>query len=267
MRQPTWCPENHPSTRTLEPPPPEWIKKKLWRIVWVTINTLPAFTTTDFGRKPGLVRKRNGAISSNEKKKSVKLYSTVGWWPPRGILIFSTASAAGRGSCFELLFVLAHLHIEKVIWLLLFSHTKKKKKNHVWVTGVLGATDGLSAWSGIAILPVWQRKLICTPTHRGFWVAESFSTDHTLVVALIIWIKSNTFPSCSPSGTHLRKIGDKVTAHESVIVVQTWFEVLGALQDTGERWDTYKMWNCKLAKVYWGAHKVMEKKCLQRNIQ
>ncbi|XP_076038784.1 uncharacterized protein LOC143023986 [Oratosquilla oratoria] len=71
--------------------------------------------------------------------------------------------------------------------------------------------------------------------------AESFGTDHRVVVAtLIIRIKSRRISRCNPLGFQLKKLRDGACALEYAISICNRFDALGSLEDPEELWDTFR---------------------------
>ena len=84
---------------------------------------------------------------------------------------------------------------------------------------------------------------------RVYRSAEFFATDHRLVVAsLKLHVKSKKLSGCNQPVLHLEKLKDLECAQEYAVSVSNRFEVLGALDDPVELWDTFKRETLQAAK-------------------
>ncbi len=76
---------------------------------------------------------------------------------------------------------------------------------------------------------------------RVFRSAEFFAIDHRLVVVTLkLRLKSRRISRCYQQGFHIEKLRDEECAREYAVAVSNRFEVLDALQDPVELWDTFK---------------------------
>ncbi|KAG0711895.1 LINE-1 retrotransposable element ORF2 protein [Chionoecetes opilio] len=79
--------------------------------------------------------------------------------------------------------------------------------------------------------------------------AEFFGTDHKLVVATLkLHVKSRRISRGNHTVFHLEKLKDLTCAHEYAVAVSNRFDVLGALGDPVELWDTFKRETLQAAK-------------------
>ncbi|KAG0710316.1 Craniofacial development protein 2 [Chionoecetes opilio] len=76
---------------------------------------------------------------------------------------------------------------------------------------------------------------------RVYRSAEFFGTDHRLVVATLkLHVKSRRISRGNHTVFHLEKLKDLTCAHNYAVAVSNRFDVLGALEDLVELWDTFK---------------------------
>ena len=76
---------------------------------------------------------------------------------------------------------------------------------------------------------------------RVYRSAEFFATDHRLVIATLrLHIKSQGLSRGNAPALHLDRLKDLQCAEQFSIAVSNRFEVLGALEDPVELWDTFK---------------------------
>ena len=76
---------------------------------------------------------------------------------------------------------------------------------------------------------------------RVYRSAEFFATDHRLVVATFkLHVKSRKISRCDHNVFHPEKLNDSPCAHDYAVTVSNRFEVLDALKDLIELWDTFK---------------------------
>ncbi|KAG0721870.1 Ankyrin repeat and SOCS box protein 3 [Chionoecetes opilio] len=78
--------------------------------------------------------------------------------------------------------------------------------------------------------------------------AEFFGTDHRLVATLKLHVKSRRISRGNHTVFHLEKLKDLTCAHEYAVAVSNRFDVLGALGDPVELWDTFKRETLQAAK-------------------
>ena len=101
------------------------------------------------------------------------------------------------------------------------------------------------------MLEGYQRKLITSSLVLvggssktiGFFFrsAEFFATDHRLVVAILkLHVKSRKISRYDHNVFHLEKLKDLTCAHEYAETVSNNFEVLNALENPPDLWDTFK---------------------------
>ncbi|KAG0726185.1 LINE-1 retrotransposable element ORF2 protein [Chionoecetes opilio] len=84
---------------------------------------------------------------------------------------------------------------------------------------------------------------------RVYRSAEFFGTDHRLVVATLkLHVKSRRISRGNHTVFHLEKLKDLTCAHEYAVAVSNRFDVLGALGDPVELWDTFKRETLQAAK-------------------
>ncbi|KAG0712996.1 TBC1 domain family member 16 [Chionoecetes opilio] len=84
---------------------------------------------------------------------------------------------------------------------------------------------------------------------RVYQSAEFFGTDHRLVVATLkLHVKSRRISRGNHTVFHLEKLKDLTCAHEYAVAVSNRFDVLGALGDPVELWDTFKRETLQAAK-------------------
>ncbi|KAG0727408.1 Craniofacial development protein 2 [Chionoecetes opilio] len=84
---------------------------------------------------------------------------------------------------------------------------------------------------------------------RVYWSAEFFGTDHRLVAATLkLHVKSRRISRGNHTVFHLEKLKDLTCAHEYAVAVSNRFDVLGALGDPVELWDTFKRETLQAAK-------------------
>ncbi|KAG0730476.1 Transposon TX1 uncharacterized protein [Chionoecetes opilio] len=96
--------------------------------------------------------------------------------------------------------------------------------------------------------------LVCTRWRilqncRVYRSAEFFGTDHRLVVATLkLHVKSRRISRGNHTVFHHEKLKDLTCAHEYAVAVSNRFDVLGALGDPVELWDTFKRETLQAAK-------------------
>ena len=79
--------------------------------------------------------------------------------------------------------------------------------------------------------------------------------NHRLVVAILkLHVKSRKISRCDHNVFHLEKLKDLLCAHEYAVTVSNQFEVLDALEDPVELWDTFKRETLEAAIGYVGGH-------------
>ncbi|KAG0716589.1 DNA repair protein RAD50 [Chionoecetes opilio] len=84
---------------------------------------------------------------------------------------------------------------------------------------------------------------------RVYRSAEFFGTDHRLVVATLkLHVKSRRISRGNHTVFHLEKLKDLTCAHEYAVAVSNQFDVLSALGDPVELWDTFKRETLQAAK-------------------
>ncbi|KAG0715745.1 hypothetical protein GWK47_000119 [Chionoecetes opilio] len=84
---------------------------------------------------------------------------------------------------------------------------------------------------------------------RVYRSAEFFATDHRLVVATLkLYVKSRRISRGNHTVFNLEKLKDLTCAHEHAVAVSNRFDVLGALEDLVELWDTFKCETLKAVK-------------------
>ena len=83
----------------------------------------------------------------------------------------------------------------------------------------------------------------------GFTSDKFFAIDHRLVVVTLkLHVKSRKISRCDHNVFHLEKLKDSSCAHEYAVTVTNRFEVLNALEDSVELWDTFKRETLEAAK-------------------
>ncbi|KAG0710377.1 Craniofacial development protein 2 [Chionoecetes opilio] len=84
---------------------------------------------------------------------------------------------------------------------------------------------------------------------RVYRSAEFFGTDHRFVVATLkLHVKSRRISRGNHTVFHLEKLKDLTCVHEYAVAVSNRFDVLGALGDPVELWDTFKRETLQAAK-------------------
>ncbi|KAG0730330.1 Conserved oligomeric Golgi complex subunit 4 [Chionoecetes opilio] len=98
---------------------------------------------------------------------------------------------------------------------------------------------------------------------RVYRSAEFFGTDHRLVVATLkLHVKSRRISRGNHTVFHLEKLKDLTCAHEYAVAVSNRFDVLGALRDPVELWDTFKREIYRLPRSVLGSAEVKAWFCL-----
>ncbi|KAG0718569.1 Sphingomyelin phosphodiesterase 3 [Chionoecetes opilio] len=111
-----------------------------------------------------------------------------------------------------------------------------------WYSNAGGVAKGIDH---ILVSTRWRILLNC----RVYRSAEFFGTDHRLVVATLkLHVKSRRISRGNHTVFHLEKLKDLTCAHEYAVAVSNRFDVLGALGDPVELWDTFKRETLQAAK-------------------
>ena len=91
---------------------------------------------------------------------------------------------------------------------------------------------------------------------KVFRSTEFFATEHRLVVTTLkLHVKSRKILRCDHNVFHLERLKDLTYAHEYAVIVSNWFEVLDALEEPVELWDTFKRETLEAARGWrmcWG---------------
>ncbi|KAG0714738.1 hypothetical protein GWK47_013555 [Chionoecetes opilio] len=134
------------------------------------------------------------------------------------------------------------LFIDK--WARFFGSWYQRPELHRW-TWYSNAGGVAKEIDHILVSTRWRILQNC----RAYRSAEFFGTDLRLVVATLkLHVKSRRIARGNHTMFHLEKLKDLTCAHEYAVAVSNRFDVLGALGDPVDLWDTLKRETLQAAK-------------------